>query len=59
MLKATELKKDILTHVLTPVGPLPPVLDPDGVYPYQSFCETSARPVIREYNFVKLEKSAV
>ena len=59
MLKATELKKDILTHVRTPVGPLPPVLDPDGVYPYQSFCETSARLEIRENNFIELEKSAV
>ena len=25
-----------LTHVLTPTGPLPTALDPNGVYPYMS-----------------------
>lgn len=58
-LKVTEFHKEILTHLLTPTGPLPPVLDPDGVYPYQSYCETSARPVIKKYHFVKLENDYV
>lgn len=26
-----------LTHVLTPTGPLPTALDPNGVYPYMSY----------------------
>lgn len=34
-----------LTHVLTPTGPLPTALDPNGVYPYMSYSETSNRKV--------------
>lgn len=34
-----------LTHVLTPTGPLPTALEPNGVYPYMSYSETSNRPV--------------
>lgn len=55
MLKIDEIQKTILTHILVPVGPMPTVLDPNGVYPYQSFCETSARPVLKQYGFVVLE----
>ena len=58
-LEVTEFHREILTHLLTPTGPLPPVLDPDGVYPYQSYCETSSRPVIKKYHFVKLENDLV
>lgn len=56
-LKVSEIQKLILTHRLTPAGPLPTVLDADGVYPYQSYCETSARPVFKNYNFIKLENA--
>ena len=57
MLKTTEFNKDILTHLLTPAGPLPTIQDPDGVYPYQSYVETSNRPVIKTYQFVSLENN--
>ena len=55
----STFSKTILTHQLVPMGPLPPVLDPDGVYPYESYFETSARPVLKRYNFVKLENNFI
>ena len=45
----------LLTHTLTPTGPVPAVLDPNGVYPYISYAETSNRPVATKYRFVTLE----
>lgn len=45
----------ILTHELVPFGPVPTALDPNGVYPYVSFCETSNRPVLKKYNFIVLQ----
>ncbi|HJW16804.1 MAG TPA: DUF5107 domain-containing protein, partial [Flavisolibacter sp.] len=45
----------VLTHLLTPAGPVPTAFDPNGVYPYQSFSETSNRPVPKKYRFVELE----
>ncbi len=53
----TEYDSYVLTHMLTPFGPVPTALDPDGVYPYVSFCETSSRPVPKEYHFIVLENS--
>ena len=55
MLEVEKTVKSVLTHHITPSGPMPAVLDPDGVYPYQSYCETSARPEIKEYTFIRLE----
>ena len=34
----------ILTHQLTPAGPVPTAYDPNGVYPYTSYAETFKRP---------------
>src|ERR1700737_2304153 len=45
----------VLTHQLTPCGPVPTALDPNGVYPYVSYCETANRPAPRKYHFVMLE----
>jgi hypothetical protein len=45
----------ILTHLLTPAGPVPTAFDPNGVYPYMSYAETSARPVPKKYRFIVLE----
>lgn len=58
-LKVDRIEKTILTHQLTPIGPLPSVLDPDGVYPYQSYCETSRRPVLQKYSFIQLENAFI
>ncbi len=44
----------ILTHPLTACGPVPTALDPNGVYPYVSYCETANRPVFQKYNFIVL-----
>jgi hypothetical protein len=43
-----------LTHVLTPFGPVPTAFDPNGVYPYVSYCETSNRPVLQKYHYIVL-----
>jgi Domain of unknown function (DUF5107) len=51
----TEIDDYILTHQLTPCGPLPTTFDPNGVYPYVSYCETSNRPVLKKYRFILLE----
>ena len=51
----TEYDEYVLTHELTPAGPVPTALDPNGVYPYVSYAETSNRPVPKKYHFVVLE----
>ncbi|HEY0433982.1 MAG TPA: DUF5107 domain-containing protein, partial [Chitinophagaceae bacterium] len=54
-LVSREYDREILTHLLVEAGPVPTAADPDGVYPYKSFVETSNRPVARSYHFVTLE----
>jgi hypothetical protein len=49
----------ILTHLLTPAGPVPTAFDPNGVYPYMSYSETSDRPVPKKYRFIVLENDLV
>jgi len=51
----TEYDEYVLTHELTPAGPVPTALDPNGVYPYISYVETSNRPAPKKYHFVVLE----
>lgn len=55
MLHINEQERLLLTHPMVPNGPIPTAQDPDGVYPYESFCETSQRPVLKHYRFVILE----
>ena len=50
-----EYGQYILTHQLTPSGPIPTAFDPNGVYPYVSYSETSNRPVLKPYQLVVLE----
>lgn len=56
---STEYQEYVLTHELTPAGPVPTALDPNGVYPYVSYSETSNRPVLKNYRFVVLENDKV
>ena len=49
----------ILTHLLTPAGPVPTAFDPNGVYPYVSYAETSDRPVPKKYRFIVLQNDHV
>ena len=49
----------VLTHELIPAGPIPTAFDPDGVYPYVSFVETSSRPVLKPYRLVVLENAKI
>ena len=55
MLRVEERKDSLLTHELVAAGPIPTAYDPEGVYPYESYCETGRRPVIRKYRRVVLE----
>lgn len=55
LVKCTEYEAYVLTHQLTPAGPVPTAYDPNGVYPYISFSETSARPLPEKYKFILLE----
>lgn len=57
--KVHVYKEYLLTHQLVPAGPIPTALDPNGVYPYVSFAETSNRPVLREYQLVSIENSQI
>ena len=53
----TEVQDHVLTHELTPAGPVPTPFDPNGVYPYVSYVATSPRPVPKRYRFVVLENA--
>ncbi len=55
----TQFQDYVLTNNLTPFGPVPTAYDPNGVYPYMSYCETSDRPVLKKYNFIVLENDQV
>jgi hypothetical protein len=54
-----EYEDYMLTHELTPFGPVPTAFDPNGVYPYVSYAETSNRPILKKYKFVVLENQNI
>jgi hypothetical protein len=54
-----EYEDYILTHLLVPAGPVPTALDPNGVYPYVSYSETSNRPVLKKYKLITLENDSI
>jgi len=54
-----QYKDYVLTHLLTACGPVPTALDPNGVYPYVSYCETANRPVPQKYTFIVLENGHI
>lgn len=54
-----EYEDYVLTDMLTPAGPVPAALDPNGVYPYISYVETSNRPVLKKYQLIELENDLV
>lgn len=58
-ISCTAYDEYILTHELVPAGPIPTALDPNGVYPYMSYAETSNRPVPRKYHFIVLENDHI
>ncbi|GAA3402731.1 DUF5107 domain-containing protein [Paenibacillus hodogayensis] len=59
MLDIREFTDELLTHPMVGSGPIPSAQDPDGVYPYESYAETSRRPVIRTYRFVVMENDHI
>src|SRR6516164_3790603 len=58
-LKVYEMEDFLLTHELTESGPIPTAYDPNGVYPYRSYSETSNRPQIKKYRFIVLENEQI
>src|SRR5262249_13607347 len=59
MLESYERNVLLLTHAMVPAGPIPTAQDSDGVYPYESYCETSQRPVLKKYRLLYLENESV
>ncbi|SEO66650.1 DUF5107 domain-containing protein [Paenibacillus sp. OV219] len=55
MLKLTEWQETLLYHPVVPCGPVPTVCDGEGIYPYESFCETAERPVLRKFRMMAIE----
>ena len=55
LLEYSENLELLLTHQLTSAGPIPTASDPDGFYPFETFCETSKRPVLKKYRMVSIE----
>lgn len=53
----SEYDDYILTHQLVAAGPVPTAQDPNGVYPYMSYSETSNRPFPKKYHFIILENA--
>jgi len=59
VLKSRQFDSLMLTHQLTPAGPIPTVLDPNGVYPYMSYSQTSDRPLVKKYRFIEVENELI
>ena len=59
MIAIHETTEFLLTHAKVPAGPIPTCYDSDGLYPYESFCETSRRPEIRRYRIVSIENQRI
>lgn len=55
MLAIIETTESLLTHAMISAGPIPTCYDPDAIYPYESFCETSRRAEIRLYRMITME----
>lgn len=54
-----EYDEYMLAHKLVQAGPVPTAFDPNGVYPYVSYSETSNRPEVKKYRFITLENGNV
>jgi hypothetical protein len=59
MLESAETTEVLLTHSLVPAGPIPTTHDPDAFYPYENYCETSRRPVLKKYRMVSIENDHI
>jgi hypothetical protein len=55
MLKYSEWHETKLYHSVQPCGPIPTVCDEEGIYPYESYCETSKRPHLRKFRMISIE----
>jgi hypothetical protein len=59
MLKYTEWHETMLYHAVQPSGPIPTVCDNEGIYPYESFCETAKRPNLRKFRMISIENQRI
>lgn len=55
MLALSTQSIQLLDSGINPVGPIPALGDPQGTYPYVSYCETFARPQLKRYQAIVLE----
>jgi hypothetical protein len=55
MLKYSEWRETMLYHTIQPCGPIPTIGDEEGIYPYESYCETSKRPHLRKFRMISIE----
>lgn len=59
MIDFSESIELILTHAVVSSGPIPTAFDPDGFYPYESYCETNKRPHVKKYRMVSMENDHI
>lgn len=59
MLLKNEYFAELLYHPLVPCGPIPTIEDPEGIYPYESYCETSKRPIVKKFKMVSMENTYI
>lgn len=55
MLNLIEKDELLLYSAIQPAGPIPTILDSEGVYPYESYVETAERPGFIKVRMVTLE----
>ena len=59
MLAVADTERLALFHSLVPAGPIPTAFEPFGIYPYESFVETAARPELRRIRVLVLENDFI
>lgn len=59
MLEYREWQETLLYFNVQPKGPIPSVNDEDGIYPYESYCQTASRPILKKLKMVTIENDFI
>lgn len=59
MLQIKEFEETLLYHPIQSSGPIPTILDSEGVYPYESYVETAERATLKNFNMILIENDYV
>lgn len=59
MLMYRIYEENLLYFDAAPKGPVPTLFDPDGIYPYESYVETAARPGQKAFRMISLENDLI